>query len=334
MILQRKLLTAYFSGARFGPLDGILSLAHPLLPFKRHTREVIDEWKSLQSGELCGQEQEVVIPVYEGKNPHLLAIMSGLKSLESELAGAYVHGSIALGEEIAYSDFDGLIIIKDQVFEEPSRLARLAMQINRLGAVMYRIDPLQHHGWFIMTENDMECYPENYLPSAVLAQSKSLLQNKGINVKYRVPEYIDFFSGLKSACRRIRKMKTPENQPANLFQLKSILSEFMMLPVLYVQARDQKGIHKKYSFQIAAADFSEREWKVMDEVSQIRQSWKQEFSPSMLNRLQKNGYFWMMYKKKFGPGIPEELRNIIDQRFYERMAEFANRIEMRLFRSV
>ena len=55
-----------------------------------------------------------------------------LSTVKDDLFGAYVHGSLGNHEETGYSDFDALVIIKDNVFHSRHRLAALA---TKLGAM-------------------------------------------------------------------------------------------------------------------------------------------------------------------------------------------------------
>src|SRR5690606_24084932 len=70
--------------------------------------------------------------------------------------------------------------------------------------------------------------------------------------------------------------------PDDLYALKNLLSQFMLLPALYVQVRDGMGVWKKDSFEKAREDFEPAEWVSMEAVSRIRAAW-----PARLPRLQR-----------------------------------------------
>ena len=68
------------------------------------------------------------VPPYTSGNAQARQLMAELAPLANHLAGAYVHGSIATDEEVPYSDFDALVILRDSAFEsadspEPPGLA-------------------------------------------------------------------------------------------------------------------------------------------------------------------------------------------------------------------
>jgi len=104
------------------------------------------------------------------------------------------------------------------------------------------------------------------------------------------------------------------------------------LPTLYIQARDQRGIFKKFSFTAAAADFNQNTWSIMEEVSKIRQEWPLFENEVELRKFRKIGYIWMKYRKKKGPAIPKQFTARLNDDFYSRMAELANQVEVNLFR--
>ncbi len=58
-----------------------------------------------------------------------------LSTVKDDLFGAYVHGSLGTYEEIGYSDFDALVIIKDDVFHSRQRLAALAAELGPILAL-------------------------------------------------------------------------------------------------------------------------------------------------------------------------------------------------------
>ena len=104
-----------------------------------------------------------------------------------------------------------------------------------------------------------------------------------------------------------------------------------MLPALYVQARDRQGIFKKYSFTAAAKDFKEEDWSIIEEVSKMRKNWPNEMTDFQKNLFSKIGYIWTQYRKRYGPGIPDSMKEQLDQKFYERVANLANLSEVYIF---
>lgn len=223
---------------------------------------------------------EFEIAPYEGSNPHARRMMAGLEPLAPWLAGAYVHGSIGSGEERAYSDFDALVILRDAVFDSAATLARVAQELGRLRRHMFDYDPLQHHGWFVLLEGDLANYCQAWFPAALFPWCRSLLPGTGGRLRLRprdsTAEYRAAFDGLAAATLRQIGAGPPLD---DAYRLKGLLSQFMLLPSLYLQARDGTAVFKRESFALAARDFSPAAWAAMDRVSAVRAAWRCELPP-------------------------------------------------------
>jgi len=94
----------------------------------------------------------------------------------------------------------------------------------------------------------------------------------------------------------------------------------MLLPALYLQAKEKRGIYKKYSFDLARKDFKEEEWRIMDEVSEIRQNWNYSLSPLQRKILTINHpAIRKIAVRYFSPPIPREIKNKLNPEFYRRI---------------
>ncbi len=326
------LLTKYFDGGWLSRSDGLLSALFSDYIFQKNSAKISAAFQTKKLLPAIDVEQKISIPAYDGSNPGVLAMVQALKPLQSDLLAAFLHGSLATGEEISYSDFDGVLIIRDEVFHDRRRLTKLAKDVYATRKIMHDIDPLQHHGWFVLTERDLQSYPLAYLPIEVLQHAKSLLPFSEFEFPVRLMQNPDYYTPVKSLCRRIRRMTQTSHRPQTLYQLKSLLSEFMLLPALYIQARDRRGIFKKFGFLIAAADFSVSAWSIMDEVSQMRAEWPDLTTRKDAAKVKNIGYIWIQYRKRSGPAIPEAFKERLNNDFYKRMAELANQVEVNLFR--
>lgn len=320
------------NGSMCTPFEGVVSVLSEKFPFTRHAEEVMQGARASIKIKSPTHVQEINIPAYSGSNPFVLRMIDYLEKYREDLVAALVHGSLATGEEIPYSDFDGLLIVKNEVMTDKKRLIRLARGIYASRSIMQEFDPLQHHGWFVISEAELDHYPETYLPTTVLHEARSILGKKDTILQLRSEEKPDYYSPLTNLCKQLRLRTGEGMHPKTMYQLKSMLSEFMMLPALYVQARDNKGIYKKYSFTEAAKDFEERDWKIMHDVSQLRKAWPSDFPAAERKYFGRIGYFWMRYRKKKGPLIPPSFREILDEDFYRRMHLLTNLVEINVFK--
>jgi len=291
--------------------------------FARYAKAIIQKYRQLLD-EISTQttsKLNVRVEPYEGQNEHVRLMMNFLSEhLKDDLIGAYVHGSLGTYEEIAYSDFDALVILKGEVFESPERLAGVARKLSRARMIMLDFDPLQHHGWFVLTELDLRYYCSAYFPVELFEHAKSLFDDKGLDLEIALrksgSEVGEVFE--KIAASITRKIENRQC-PRNAYQSKGLLSQFMLLPALYLQAKDGRGVYKKDSFDVARADFGSSDWAIMDEVSQIRTSWNCEM-PAFKKRLMSHPHVLSRYfAKRFAPAIPEMTGRLLTAEFYAKM---------------
>jgi hypothetical protein len=205
--------------------------------------------------------------------------MRELQALSPFLTGACVHGSIGTDEEIAYSDFDALVVLRHSAFDSAATLAQVAARLGALRRLMFEFDPLQHHGWFVLTESDLADYCQAWFPTVLFAHSRALFPASGMRLTVRprdsTAEYRGAFAHLSASVLRQIEAGVPLD---NAYRLKGLLSEFMLLPSLYLQARDGVSAFKRESFDLAAGDFPPQLWSAMERVSAARLAWGYEAS--------------------------------------------------------
>ncbi|MDO8549620.1 MAG: hypothetical protein Q7S39_05655 [Ignavibacteria bacterium] len=261
-------------------------------------------------------ERKIFVESYKGNNPAAIRIRN---LLYGENLNVLVHGSIGTREENFYSDYDGLVIIKNELFNSKKKLSDACLKLHRCLKILYQFDPLQHHGWFILTESDLKNYPQTYFPHELFEFSRSLLPDKGLEIEISLKDSYDYLEPFNNLSQAIMK-KVDSKKLKNLYALKGLLSQFMLLPSLYCQARDKKGIFKKFSFDEARKDFAEDEWAVMDIVSEIRKNWHYD-----INALQKwmltrtNKYFRRFIIPFAAPSIPADIKSKLTDDFYKQM---------------
>jgi hypothetical protein len=153
-------LIKYINTGCLSRRDLLLSAASLKLPYSLNAPRIIRQYRTLgfPTSDNAGRSA-VDMEMYRGGNPHVLRMMEHLdKHLKDDLWGGYVHGSLGTYEETAFSDFDALAIIKSDVLESSERLAGAALKLNRALSIMFDFDPLQHHGWFVLTEEDLKSF--------------------------------------------------------------------------------------------------------------------------------------------------------------------------------
>lgn len=318
-----KKLTSYINGGCINQRSKLISILIPSFPFKKNAKKIIQLFNefNLSLSKKNFVKLEIEIKEYDGDNLQALKLIDYIsKFLLNDIKGAYVFGSLGTHEAVDYSDFDALMIIKNDVFHCPKRLARVAQRINYARSFMYEFDPLQHHGWFVLTEAHLYCFPEYYLPSEIFRFSRSLLQDREELLRLHVQESAqknkEAFENLST---RITRLLNRRKYPKNLYQLKGFLSQVLLLPSSYIRARYNRGIYKKFSFEQARKDFSHEDWEVIDTASSIRIKWKYKISRLQRWIMVKPNFLARYYAANFAPKIPEEIANDFTPHFYEKL---------------
>lgn len=329
--LFHKALSRYVNGAIFSRADALRASVFRDSTLRRHAARIISAFQDYRDcpAPPAASRQDVDVEAYRGRNPFAYRMMEYLElHLKQDLMGAYVHGSVGTYEETAYSDFDALVILAADVFESAGRLIHVADKLQRAKTIMYEFDPLQHHGWFVMVENDLRSHCEAYFPVELFRHSKSLLPKKGTRISISVRDSLDEIGGMlvsvaNSVIGKIENGRFPDN----LYQLKCLTSEFMLLPALYVQRKTGAGVFKKHSFEAARRDFDPAAWSAMDEVSKLRLQWDYRL-PSWRRRIACSGHVLRdHFVARFAPEIPKNMRSRLTPEFYSSMHRLA--VQMR-----
>jgi len=299
------------------------------LPFQLNATKISNYFAQVENSSNYSEYIQYSIENYTGSNLYVKKISDFLETtIGDNLLGAYVHGSVATSEEIPYSDFDGFIILKNETILDSKKLKRVAQVLSESEKIMFEMDPLQHHGWFILTENDLKNYPEYYLPSAILNFSKCLFGENQISLIVKKTgfknEYIESFHGMASA---IHKKLESKSFLKNYYSFKNLLSQFMLLPSFYIQAKTANGIYKKFSFEKVKTELKEK-YNVMDEISFLRKKWN--YHPPYFYRLIKkypDSILRLLPSKYFSGSLPHDVINKFDDSFIKRMQDFVNNLK-------
>lgn len=268
-------INRYFNEGTLNRSDRILTQISPSFIRNKNAKAIQYSYESKRP-ELSNKFSTLSINLspYQGSNVVVQKIIDYLRlHLADNLYCAILHGSLADDSQIHYSDFDGLIILKDTIFDDRHKIVATAYHLNKTYAMMLHHDPLQHHGWMITTESALNAWPVDFFPPEIFSFCKSLTgQESSFTIRYRYDQEVSkqrFLYFSNSLITRIKR----NGLPMNGFSLKSLLSEFMLAPSLYLTAKIGHGCYKRESFGMIRSYFSEDDLLVMDEVSDIRIQW-------------------------------------------------------------
>ncbi|WP_412560013.1 hypothetical protein [Winogradskyella sp. MIT101101] len=236
-----------------------------------------------------------------------------------------VHGSVATNEVIPYSDFDGLLIVND-FYADSKQLESFKKESMKL---VCKFDPLQHHGWFQIKKSDLKNYPESYLPVSTLQHSKLIhpkVEHKELNLQ--VSSNVDYKTSLFKMLKQFEKRDAENWRPNNMYQLKSVLSQVMLIPCLYFSAIHNKGVFKRESFEAVKSYFSEPEWMPIKCATEIRTNWH-----CSLNGFQRAMFSLTgttarkIVTRFFAPKIPIAVQKKLNEEFYGNLMILVRKIK-------
>lgn len=231
--------------------------------------------------------------------------------------GFYLHGSVSTLDFCNYSDVDTLCIVTKKAISDPARLVALQKQIIAMHRYFYEFDFLQHHGVFIITEYDLEYYPQTYFPLILFDYSTAIFQQSP-ELQFKTRDSRS--DQVNCFCRHVDSIKRTYLEkafPKNLCAFKQYLSTFMLLPVLYLEAKDTY-CYKRSSFEICKDEFEPDAWAAMDQATAIRDRWS--FTTPLLYRcLSKFRANPMLGTKVYSNlvrSLPKHFNNLANEEFY------------------
>ena len=164
----------------------------------------------------------------------------------------------------------------------------------------------------------------------MLFRSSVLLGKDSLNIQYQPQDFAYYkLHALHLTDKLIRQLASGW-RPSNAYQLKSLLSEFMMLPVLFQQVKEGRGCSKRESFAAVATAFPTSTWRIMNDISDIRSHWN--YRPSTLSRwvLTRTNAFFTLFRKRWPSAIPATLKQRLTPDFYRDMLSLARAMKTAL----
>ena len=306
-------------------INGGVTSWHPFQRFKDATAVCLGY--SYLGGLQSGERLELVLPTYKGGHSEIVALRNHLLPIADDIQSVILHGSLGDGQLTGYSDVDALVILRNEVFLDPVRLNKVARRLSVARKFMCRFDPLQHHGWFVLSAQDLKSYPEAILPLESLSNASVLLGETQLRVFITPSDRTVFDVSARRMVRKLIHQLEDGWRPANAYQLKSLMSEFMMLPVLFLQALSGKGEKKCDSFKKAENYYPAEIWTIMNALSDARRNWK--YTPNILSKLVlcNPHRFHHRLRKSWPSAIPHGIKPVINEKFYKDLLIFAKETE-------
>lgn len=229
----------------------------------------------------------------------------------------FLHGSLAsLDYCRGWSDVDTFLVVARETATDPQRLSMLRSLLHEAYAYLTAVDPLQHHGFIVMTEMDLLCFPPSALPPVALDVALSLLPGADA-IEFQTRECAAtirsaaesrlalFQSALNSGEFRhhdrdgVYLQARWRNASNAMYQLKYFLSMIMIQPAYLLEALGCPCL-KRDSFT-RCREILASEWEIIERASAVRRQWpERECHPFR------------------GNAIPSWVRDTIGEDYFER----------------
>ncbi len=201
--------------------------------------------------------------------PQSLEFLKLFDKIKNKSLSIYIHGSHADGNTTNYSDMDVSIFInnKDEI-----NLNRVRNDILTLNNYVKTLDLESHHSIFLNVNNDLDCYPESFMPLDVLLQSvmpKKQKLNVG-KVRFSTDIAIDSFLRIFNSLNKV----ISQINNNNFYNIKFIISSYFMLIILNYEIVNMKFKDKKSIFnEIFLKKNNNFFLEIFNLCSEIREKW-------------------------------------------------------------
>lgn len=218
--------------------------------------------------------------MYSGPLNQLKALAEN--KLKKYLSGFYLHGSLSTMDYIKYwSDIDTLMIVNKNTIGDYKQLIELKHIITQTRKLLFFVDPFQLHGHFVVTEYDLDYYPQSFFPLTLFDYSKSFLFHDR-QLLFALRDYsnerlaefwfgaVNYFLSKGLTYQKNRSTKTGR-------KIKLFLHRLMSYPLFYLQSKGEHQ-YKKYSFEIAKKDFPPQLWEPVETATDLMRKWDFQYS--------------------------------------------------------
>lgn len=194
----------------------------------------------------------------------------------SDYGRLILHGSYATCDYVhGWSDLDFIVILNRGVIMDETKLLYVRKQLNGIRTMFYEIDPLQHHGFFILSEEQLNNYSENKFPIETLKNSIVLCGSPKIRLNVVEKSRERALRQIAEFCGELQKM------PKNIYEWKLHISKALLLPSLFLEF---KGVfvYKRDSFTKLRRFLKGDENHILNQIENLRTNWK---TPTFTNHI-------------------------------------------------
>lgn len=240
---------------------------------------------------------------------YVIQLFSKLKVYEKYVS-VYLHGSWADGTKTSFSDLDDFVILDVEALKRDGLLSKVCKKLNRIDIRFCRIDPIQHHGHWICTTEDLNNYDNSFMPLHIFNDAKIILGNKVIRAKINSELTLNGLSrNIKNTCNGIKWLSEIYFAGAiNTYQLKGLVGSIALMPSFVMQISGN-NYSKPRSIQLADSIYSKEAIKCIRWATDCRNNWNVITDKSgykvyrILPYLFLNPFLWRKFSGIFSPKV-------------------------------
>jgi hypothetical protein len=196
----------------------------------------------------------------------------------------YLHGSRADNTATSFSDYDDLIIIDLERLSGSVRCS-LARKLIRVDKRFRRLDPLQHHGHWIISKQSLMNYDASYIPLHILHTA----------VRIQGPETIEYtpdkiktqrglYRNIEQTCLSIRECYALyKKNRITTYRLKGLVGSFALMPAFLFQYLGEE-VDKRTAILRAGELFGTDAIECLKWSTEYRNSWDLVLKPALRSR--------------------------------------------------
>ena len=228
----------------------------------------------------------------------------------------YIHGSWADNTKNTFSDIDDFIIIDIESLERENYLSKVCKIINRIDMKFCRIDPIQHHGHWICSKNDLKNYNNSFIPLHILNEAKVIIgKNKILGLINQELTQEGLRKNIINTCNGIQLLsKKLFSNSINAYELKGLAGSFVIMPAFIMQLNGH-NCSKPEAIKESHTFFSNQALICIEWSTNNRNNWGLVTSKFQYKLFSKLTYFffdphiWRRFSNKFSPKVQESTIN-------------------------
>jgi hypothetical protein len=216
----------------------------------------------------------------------LQELVTSLMNLRDHgVSSIWIHGSLATLDYVrGYSDCDVTVLIDEDSCISPKRLINLRTILASKVALFHRIDPLQHHGFFVITDIDLLTYQHTFFPMGILNRSVELLRDTA-DLSYidADSDYVSVRDDFLRMVQLIRVVGMGHLKLRTAYAVKAHLQTVILLTVIYLEIRDYKFWEKGAALKSIAEELPDEFQSIFENITQLRKRWSYHLRLPLMN---------------------------------------------------